>query len=433
MADLILQRLTKHCGNIDPYDIDDYTAAGGFKALTKALLLMKPQEIIDETKASKLVGRGGAAFPTGAKMQMVHDAPNNIKYVICNADEGEPGTFKDRYLMESDPYQIVESIIIAGYAVKAQKAYIYIRGEYDKAIALIKNAIERTRETGYLGKNILRQRFNFDIEVRTGAGAYICGEEFALIESLEGKSGRPRYKPPYPPIAGLWDCPTLINNVETLANLPYIVLNGGKEFRSVGTDSSSGTKLICLSGNIINKGVFEVPFGITLRDIIYSIGQGIPNDKELKMIQIGGASGSCIPPSMLDIKLDLADMRQHDLSPGSGAIIAFDNTRCVIDIVKSLLRFFAHESCGKCTPCREGNPQLYNIINDFSNGTATVDNYKALDSLTQTMQQAALCGLGQASPMPVVSTLRYFKEEYDMHLSGNCPAGICSLDGGQAK
>jgi NADH-quinone oxidoreductase subunit F len=434
MSDLTVKRLTQRCGNIDPSDISEYISTGGYKALVKALLTMKPQDIIDEVKASGLLGRGGAAFPTGLKMQMVHDTPGDVKYVVCNADEGEPGTFKDRYLMEGDPYQLVEGIILAGYAVGAQKAYIYIRGEYDHAIELLKNAVEQTRKVGYLGDNILKQRFNFDIEVRSGAGAYICGEEFALIESLEGKSGRPRYKPPYPPISGLWDRPTLINNVETLANIPYIVSNGSKAFRSVGTDNSAGTKLICLSGNIVNRGVLEVPFGITLKDIIYDIGQGVPDERELKMIQIGGASGSCISSDMLDVKLDFADMKKNGLSMGSGAIIAFDDSRCVIDIVKSLLKFFAHESCGKCTPCREGNPQLYNLIDDFSKGSAIPSHYDVLQSLTQTMQQAALCGLGQASPMPVVSTLQYFKDEYDMHINGHCPAGICSsINGGEVR
>lgn len=430
MADMIIKRLTQRCGVIDPTDITEYIEAGGYKALAKVLLTMKPQDVINEVKASGLLGRGGAAFPTGLKMQMVYDAAGDIKYVVCNADEGEPGTFKDRYLMEGDPYQLIEGIIIAGYAVGAKKGYIYIRGEYDRAIELIDNAIQRTRDAGYLGSNILRQRFDFDIEVRSGAGAYICGEEFALIESLEGKSGRPRYKPPYPPIAGLWNKPTLINNVETLANIPYIVLNGSKTFRSTGTDSSTGTKLVCLSGNLVNKGVFEVPFGISLREIIYDIGQGIPDGNELKMLQIGGASGSCIPPAMLDLKLDFADMKKHGLSLGSGAIIAFDNRRCVIDIVKSLLSFFAHESCGKCTPCREGNPQLYKLIDDFSKGQATASHYETLQVLAQTMQLAALCGLGQASPMPVVSTLQYFKDEYDMHLNGHCPAGICPMTSG---
>lgn len=403
--------LTRRCGHIDPESIEDYMSEGGYKALEKAMK-MAPAEVVDEVKASGLRGRGGAGFPTGIKMEAVLNTREFPKYLVCNADEGEPGNFKDKYLMENDPHQLIEGMVIAAYAMGMEKGYIYIRGEYNKPIRLVDKALETARSKGFLGSNILGSDFNFDIEIRSGAGAYICGEEFALIESLEGKAGRPRNKPPYPTISGIYNKPTLINNVETFSNLPFIILEGSGKFISIGTPTSSGTRLVSLSGNVNSRGVYEVPFGITIREIIYGLGNGIPKNRKLKMVQLGGASGPCIPESMLDIKLDYNELSEKGLTIGSGAVIVIDERYEVLEIVRLIMKFFKHESCGKCTPCREGNRQILRILYKFITGVAEYNDLILLESICNVMCQTSFCGLGQAAPTAVLATLKYFRDEY---------------------
>lgn len=409
--ELVKTVLTARCGKIDPTSIDDYIKAGGYTALKKALK-MKPMDIVEEVRASKLRGRGGAGFPSGAKMEAVLNTEETPKYLVCNADEGEPGNFKDRYLMENDPYQLIEGMTIAAYAMGMEKGFIYIRGEYNRAIELVGRALKKAGEKGYLGKNILGTDFSFDVEVRSGAGAYICGEEFALIESLEGKAGRPRNKPPYPTISGIYNKPTLINNVETFSNAPYILNEGAAKFAAIGTETSAGTRLVSLSGNVNKKGVFEVPFGISVREIIDVLGEGVSGGREIKMVQIGGASGPCLPVSMLDIHLDYEVFARNGLSMGAGAIIVIDERFDVLEIVRQIMKFFRHESCGKCTPCREGNRQILRILYKFISFTATWHDLALLESICSVMAQTSFCGLGQAAPTALLSTLKYFREEY---------------------
>jgi len=403
--------LTKRCGKIDPESISDYVGIGGYKALEKAVI-MAPQEVIDEIKLSNLRGRGGAGFPTGVKMEAVLKTDVFPKYLVCNADEGEPGNFKDKYLMENDPHQLIEGMVIAAYAMGMEKGFIYIRGEYNKPIRIIGKAIEEARAKGYLGSKILGSDFSFDIEIRSGAGAYICGEEFALIESLEGKAGRPRSKPPYPTISGVYNKPTLINNVETFSNLPFIILEGSEKFASIGTLSSSGTKLVSLSGNVNNRGVYEVPFGLTLSEIIYDLGGGVPKNRSIRMVQLGGASGPCIPANMLGLKLDYKELADLGLSMGAGAVIVIDDRYDVLEIVRLIMKFFKHESCGKCTPCREGNRQILRILYKFITGTAARSDLALLETISNAMYQTSFCGLGQAAPTAVLTTIKYFRDEY---------------------
>ena len=403
--------LTGRCGKINPESIDEYVNTGGYKALEKALK-MPHEKIVDVVKASNLRGRGGAGFPTGIKMEAVMKAEGSPKYLVCNADEGEPGNFKDKYLLEKDPHQLIEGMIICAYAMGMVEGYIYIRGEYDEPIRLMGKAIEKARSRGFLGENILGSGFVFDIHIHTGAGAYICGEEFALIESLEGKAGRPRNKPPFPTISGIYNKPTLINNVETFSNIPYIIFEGADKFASIGTLSSSGTRLVSLSGNVNNRGVYEVPFGISIREIIFNLGGGIPDNRKIKMVQLGGASGPCIPESMLDLKMDYREMTENGLSMGSGAVIVIDDRYDILDIVRSTIRFFKRESCGKCTPCREGNRQILRILHRFDTETASQNDLKLLESLSSVMNQTSFCGLGQAAPTALQTTLKYFRQEY---------------------
>lgn len=403
--------LTRRCGKINPESIDDYISAGGYKALEKALK-MPPQEVIDEVKASNLRGRGGAGFPTGVKMEAVMKTDVFPKYLVCNADEGEPGNFKDKYLLENDPHQLIEGMLICAYAMGMEKGYIYIRGEYNEPVRIIGKAIEKARLKRVLGDNILGSGFNFDIKIHSGAGAYICGEEFALIESLEGKAGRPRNKPPFPTISGVFNKPTLINNVETFSNIPFIILEGACKFASYGTLSSSGTRLVSLSGNVYNRGVYEIPFGVSIRDIIYNIGGGIPGKRKLKMVQLGGASGPCIPESMTGLRMDYKELAEQGLSMGSGAVIVIDDRYDIFDIVISIVKFFKRESCGKCTPCREGNRQILRILHRFATGTATHTDMTLLESLCNVMCQTSFCGLGQAAPTALQTTLKYFRDEY---------------------
>ncbi|NSW90502.1 MAG: NADH-quinone oxidoreductase subunit NuoF [Firmicutes bacterium] len=403
--------ITARCGKIDPDSIEDYIAAGGYKALEKALN-MTSQEVVDEVKASNLRGRGGAGFPTGVKMETILKTDVFPKYLVCNADEGEPGNFKDKYLMENDPHQLIEGMIITAYSMGIEKGYIYIRGEYNKPIIIMSRAIEAAREKGFLGKRILGSDFSFDIEIRSGAGAYICGEEFALIESIEGKAGRPRSKPPYPTVSGIYNKPTLINNVETFSNLPFIIQEGAEKFISIGTPSSSGTKLVSLSGNVNNRGVYEIPFGVTIRDIIYKLGGGIPENRKIRMVQLGGASGPCIPEEMLDIKLDYKEMENKGLTMGAGAVIVIDERYNVLEIVRLIMRFFRHESCGKCTPCREGNRQILRILYRFVSGNASNNDLALLESICNVMCQTSFCGLGQTAPTAVLTTMKYFRDDY---------------------
>ncbi len=418
----------RNCGIIDPESIDEYIASDGYSALRKCLTDMSPQEVIDEVKESGLRGRGGAAFPTGLKWQLTQKAPGQPKYVVCNADEGEPGTFKDRLILEGDPHSLIEAMAIAGYAIGSNKGYMYIRGEYTLSIERMQLAIEQARKRGFLGENILGTEFSFDIEIRQGAGSYVCGEETALIASIEGKRGEPFYKPPYPTDAGLWGKPTLINNVETLANIPPIIMQGGRWFRNIGTAKSPGTKVFTLTGNVANKGLIEVPMGITLREVVYEIGGGIPGGHKFKMAQTGGTSGGCIPAEQLDLPMDYDTLAEAGTALGSGALLIIDDTHCIVDIVKCFMQFFKNESCGKCTPCREGTYQMYHILDRISKGKGNPKDIDNMMVLSRTMMRASLCGLGQAAPNPVVTTLYFYRDEYNAHIRDKvCPAGVCPI------
>lgn len=425
----MVKLVTSLCGKIDPLSIKDYKDNGGFKALETTLFKMNPQKIIDEIKESNLKGRGGAAFPTGLKLQFVSLEDSDTKYVICNADEGEPGTFKDKILLDGSPLQVIEGMIISAYTVGAHKGYIYIRGEYPKTRDLLKKAVNIIKEEGYLGENILESSFNFDIEVRTGTGAYICGEETALIESIEGKPARSRFKPPFTAKIGLWGKPTLVNNVETLANIPVILNIGAKEYKKYGTESGRGTKIISVSGGVVNKGVYEVEFGISIREIIDDICGGVEEGKKIKFVQIGGSSGAVIPENMLDIKLDFDELRKLDIGLGSGAIFVGDESACILDFMKATAGFFKHESCGKCTPCREGNHQMVKLVDKIIEGKGTEEDLNLINELALVMQEASLCGLGQLAPTALLSTMKYFSDEYKEHIEGKCRADVCSLNG----
>lgn len=421
--------VSRLCGKTSPLSLKEYKDNGGFTGLEKAIFNMKRDEVIKVIEASNLRGRGGAAFPTALKWKFVAMEQNDTKYVICNADEGEPGTFKDKILLDGCPLQIIEGMIIAAYATKAAKGYIYIRGEYPKTREILMKAVEVLRQEGYLGDNILGKDFSFDIDIRSGAGAYVCGEETALIESIEGNPGRSRFKPPYPPNQGLWGKPTLVNNVETLANIPLILSYGADEFKKYGTKSSSGTKLISVSGNVVNKGVFEIEFGTTLREIIYDICGGTPKNSKLKFVQLGGSSGACIPESLLDIKLDFDELKKYEIGLGSGAILVVDEEICILDFVKITMEFFKHESCGKCTPCREGNRHIIRILDKIQRGEGSNRDIELLENICSLMKEASLCGLGQAAPTAIFTTLKYFGDEYQEHLNGYCRSGICKFKG----
>lgn len=406
-----MKLVSKRFGKINPLSIEEFINFDGYKNLEKALKMEKTS-IIEEVEKSYLRGRGGAGFPAAIKMMGLAKETNKEKFIICNADEGEPGNFKDRYLMENDPHQILEGMIIVAYATGGTKGYIYVRGEYQKSISLLKWSIDEARKNGYLGKNILGSKFNFDIEVRSGAGSYVCGEEFALIESLEGKPGRTRVKPPFPTSVGLHNKPTLINNVETFSTIPSIIEMGGLAFAKIGTPSSTGTKLISLSGNVKHKGVYEIEYGVPIRDVIYKLGGGIEKDRKIKMVQLGGACGPIIPEYMLDMIIDYERFEEFDSKTGAGAIIVMDDRFDLFDILLKVVRFFQHESCGKCTPCREGHIQLANLIIKFIERKATVKDIISLESLARVIHQASLCGLGQTSPTAIISSLKYFRDDY---------------------
>ena len=405
----------KNCGVVNPEEIDEYIAFDGYKALEKVLKEMTQDEVIDVIKESGLRGRGGAGFPTGKKWELTKASEGDQKYVVCNADEGDPGAFMDRSILEGDPHSVLEAMTIAGYSIGANKGYIYVRAEYPIAVQRLKIAIDQARDYGLLGKNIFDTDFSFDIEIRLGAGAFVCGEETALLESIEGKRGQPRVKPPYPAQSGLWGKPTLINNVETYANIAQIILNGAKWYSSIGTQSSKGTKVFALGGNVNNIGLVEVPMGTTLREIIYDIGGGIPNGREFKAAQTGGPSGGCIPKEHLDTPIDYESLKEIGSMMGSGGLIVMDDTKCMVCLAKFYLEFTVSESCGKCTPCRIGTKRMLEILERLCNGEGEeLDIYK-LEKLATNIQKSSICGLGQSAPNPVVSTLKYFREEFRQH------------------
>ncbi len=406
----------KNCGVINPEDIDEYIAFDGYKALEKVLKEMSQDEVIDVVSKSGLRGRGGAGFPTGKKWEFTKIAENEQKYVVCNADEGDPGAFMDRSILEGDPHSVLEAMSIAGYTIGANKGFIYVRAEYPIAVKRLKIAIDQAREYGILGNNIFGTDFNFDIEIRLGAGAFVCGEETALLESIEGKRGQPRIKPPFPANAGLWGKPTLINNVETYANIAQIILNGPEWYSSIGTETSKGTKVFALGGNVNNIGLVEVPMGTTLREIIFDIGGGIPNNREFKAAQTGGPSGGCIPKEHLDTPIDYESLKEIGSMMGSGGLIVMDETKCMVSLAKFYLEFTVSESCGKCTPCRIGTKRMLEILQKICDGKGEEKDIEKLEKLAVNIQRASVCGLGQSAPNPVISTMRYFMDEYKEHV-----------------
>ena len=416
----------KNCGIIDPEQIDEYIAFDGYKALEQVLTSMSPDEVINEVTESGLRGRGGAGLPTSKKWLFTKQAEGDQKYVVCNADEGDPGAFMDRSILEGDPHSVLEAMEIAGYSVGADKGYIYVRAEYPIAVQRLRVAIDQAREYGLLGKNIFGTDFSFDIEIRLGAGAFVCGEETALLESIEGRRGQPRVKPPYPANSGLWGKPTLINNVETYANITRIILNGAKWYASIGTEKSKGTKVFALGGNVNNIGLVEVPMGTTLREIVFDIGGGIPNGREFKAAQTGGPSGGCIPKEHLDTPIDYESLSSIGSMMGSGGLIVMDDSKCMVNISKFYLDFTVSESCGKCTPCRIGTKRMLEILDRMCEGKADEDDLYKLEKLALNIKKSAICGLGQTAPNPVLSTLKYFRDEYMEHIKyKKCRAGQC--------
>ncbi len=416
----------KNCGVIDPENINEYIAYDGYMALGKALTEMTPEEVVQCILDSGLRGRGGGGFPTGRKWAFAAAQPKGVKYVCCNADEGDPGAFMDRSVLEGDPHVVLEAMAIAGYAIGAQQGYIYVRAEYPIAVKRLQVAIGQARELGLLGKNILGTGFDFDIDIRLGAGAFVCGEETALMTSIEGRRGEPRPRPPFPAVKGLFGKPTILNNVETYANVPQIILKGAEWFSSIGTEKSKGTKVFALGGKIHNTGLVEVPMGTTLREIVEEIGGGIPNGKKFKAAQTGGPSGGCIPAQYLDIPVDYDNLIEIGSMMGSGGLIVMDEDTCMVDIAKFFLEFTVDESCGKCTPCRIGTKRLYELLDKITKGKATIEDLDKLETLCYHIKENALCGLGQTAPNPVLSTLKYFRDEYIAHIQEKrCPAGVC--------
>ena len=415
----------RNCGVINPECIDEYIGRNGYEALGKVLKTMTPDDVIQVILDSGLRGRGGGGFPTGKKWQLARNLVKDAdqKYVCCNADEGDPGAFMDRSVLEGDPHVVIEAMAIAGYAIGATQGYIYIRAEYPIAVQRLQIAIDQAREYGLLGKNIFDSGFDFDLDIRLGAGAFVCGEETALMTSIEGNRGEPRPRPPFPAESGLFKKPTVLNNVETYANIPQIILNGADWFASMGTEKSKGTKVFALGGKIHNTGLVEVPMGTTLREVIYEIGGGIPNGKAFKAAQTGGPSGGCIPAEHLDIPIDYDNLIAIGSMMGSGGLIVMDEDNCMVDIAKFFLQFTVDESCGKCTPCRIGTKRLYEMLEKITSGNATMEDLDKMEKLCYYIKNNSLCGLGQTAPNPVLSTLRYFKDEYIAHVK--CPAGVC--------
>jgi len=420
--------ILRNVGLINPESIEDYTKQGGYTAFKKALSL-KPEDVIEEVKKSELIGRGGAGFPTGLKWELTAHANGNEKYIVCNADEGEPGTFKDRTIMENDPHTLLEGMINAGYATGAKKGYIYIRGEYTLSIERVEKAINNARNHKLLGDRILGTDFSFDIEIKKGAGSYVCGEETALLESMEGKRAEPRNKPPYPPTFGLWGQPTVINNVETLANIPLIITKGTDWYKSIGVPGSYGTKLFSLIGDVNWKGVIEAPFGTPLSKIVMGIGGGIKDGKKLKAVVLGGVSGSLITPDEIDIPIDLNSLARIEAGPGSGSIVVLDEKRCIVDITKNIAHFFRRESCGKCAPCRMGIEEVYKIIDRISKGYGEEKDLDTIVRLGKTMKVTSFCGLGQTAPNIVLQSIDKFRDEWLVHIKEKkCPANVCEMN-----
>jgi bidirectional [NiFe] hydrogenase diaphorase subunit len=418
----------ENAGHIDPEKIDDYISRDGYKALLTALTEMSPLDVIQQITESGLRGRGGGGYPTGLKWGTVSKASGDLKYVICNGDEGDPGAFMDRSVMEGDPHRVIEGMAIAAYAVGASKGYIYVRAEYPVAVARLTTALREARRRGLLGNNIGGTPFSFDVEIRLGAGAFVCGEETALIASIEGRRGAPKPRPPYPAVSGLWSKPTLINNVETYANIAPIIRNGGKWFAAMGSERSKGTKVFALTGKISHTGLVEVPMGIKLREIIEVIGGGVPAGHTFKAVQTGGPSGGCIPAEMLDIGVSYDALVKVGSIMGSGGMIVMDDTSCMVNVARFFIEFCMTESCGKCIPCRAGTAQMFNLLTRICNGQGTMDDLALLDGLCATVKETSLCGLGQTAPNPVLSTLKYFKNEYIDHIvHKRCPAGVCNM------
>ncbi|MFY9496529.1 MAG: NADH-quinone oxidoreductase subunit NuoF [Halanaerobiales bacterium] len=415
-----------NCGRINPESINEYIAIGGYEALGKALTEMTPDEVIAEVKNAGLRGRGGAGFPTGLKWELTRREESDKKYLICNADEGDPGAFMDRSLLEGDPHKIIEGMVIAAYAIGADEGYIYVRAEYPLAIHRLEVALEQAAELGLLGENILGSGFNFTLNIKKGAGAFVCGEETALMASIEGKRGMPRPKPPFPSVSGLWGKPTNINNVETFANVPYIISQGAAAYSAIGTEKSKGTKVFALTGKINNTGLVEVPMGITLREIIYDIGGGLRDGKDLKAVQTGGPSGGCIPADLLDLPIDYESLTEVGAMMGSGGMVVMDDSTCMVDVARFFLSFTQSESCGKCTPCREGTKRMLEILDRICAGEGREGDLELLEELGQHIKETSLCQLGGSAPNPVLSTLKYFRAEYEAHIMDKrCPANVC--------
>ncbi len=416
----------RNCGLIDPENIDEYIAMDGYAALGKVLTEMKPEEVVQVVKDSGLRGRGGGGFPTGLKWSFTAANSADQKYVVCNADEGDPGAFMDRSVLEGDPHCLIEAMTICGYATGATEGYVYVRAEYPIAVARLQKAIDQAKEYGLLGKNIFDSGFDFDLHIRLGAGAFVCGEETALMTSIEGNRGEPRPRPPYPAVKGLFGKPTTENNVETFANIPQIILKGADWFASMGTEKSKGTKVFALGGKIVNTGLVEIPMGTTLREVIYDIGGGIPNGKKFKAAQTGGPSGGCIPASLIDTKIDYDNLTAIGCMMGSGGLIVMDEDNCMVDIAKFFLDFTVDESCGKCAPCRIGTKRMMEILEKITAGNGTLEDIDKLEELAYYIKENSLCGLGQTAPNPVLATLKFFREEYIAHVvDKKCPAGVC--------
>lgn len=415
-----------NCGHIAPDDINDYLANGGYTALAKALLEMTPEEVIDEMIASGLRGRGGGGFPTGLKWKLTRQQPSPVKYVVCNGDEGDPGAFMDRSVMEGDPHRLLEGMIIAGYAIGAQHGVIYVRAEYPLAVARLRTSVKQAREHGLLGSNILGSGYSFDIEIKEGAGAFVCGEESALLASVEGRRGMPMPKPPFPAESGLWGQPTLINNVETLATVPVIIAQGHEKYSRLGVERSPGTKTFALTGDVVNTGLIEIPMGMTLREVIFGIGGGIRNGKRFKAVQIGGPSGGCLTEEHLDLTLDYDALQAAGAMIGSGGLVVMDEDTCMVEVARFFMSFTQNESCGKCVLCREGTRRMLEILTKIVEGQGTPEDIDLLEELAVTVKDGSLCGLGKTAPNPVLTTLRYFRDEYRAHVEdGRCPAGVC--------
>ncbi len=422
-----MPRVLRNKGIINPESIDHYIARDGYLGAARALTELSSEQIIDELKKSGLRGRGGAGFPAGVKWDIARASQGDIKYVLCNADEGDPGAFMDRSILEADPHTVLEGMVIAAKAIDAHKGYIYCRTEYPLAISRFQMAIDNAKEYGLLGENILGSGFNFDVEIYQGAGAFVCGEETALMRSIEGKRGMPRPRPPFPAHKGLWDKPTILNNVETLANVPQIILKGGQWYAGIGTETSKGTKVFALSGDVNNIGLVEVPMGTPLRRLIFDVGGGIPKKRNFKAVQLGGPSGGCIPEELLDTPVDFEEITKVGIIMGSGGVIVMDDHTCMVDMAKFFMDFIQYESCGKCTPCREGTRRLQEILTRITEGKGVPEDIDALEELSEVVKQSSLCGLGQTAPNPVLSTLRYFRDEYEAHIyEKKCPAKRCA-------